>query len=91
MTSTASDAAQQKFWQILTLPASRAAAVSIFDEEALPTIGESRGTAIWISDDDAETEDDDDDDEGQDFDDSQLCIIRTTASIADHWGKFFIL
>ncbi|KAH7129685.1 hypothetical protein B0J13DRAFT_452591 [Dactylonectria estremocensis] len=87
MTSTTSDAGQQKLRQSFTPPASQAVAVSLCDEEALSATGESRDTAIWIFDDETDAEDEDDD-EGQNFDDSRSCTTPTT-SIADHLGKFF--
>jgi hypothetical protein len=90
MTLTISDAGQQKLRQDLTPPASPAVAVSLCDKEALSATGESRDSAIWISDDDTDTEDGDDD-EGQDFDDSQSYTTPTTTSIADHSGKVFTL
>jgi hypothetical protein len=82
MILTIYDAGQQKFRQSLTSPASPAVAVSLGDEEALSATGESKDSAIWISDDDTDTEDEDGD-EGQDLD-SQSCITATTTSIADH-------
>ncbi|KAH7110977.1 hypothetical protein B0J13DRAFT_591074 [Dactylonectria estremocensis] len=87
MTSTTSDAGQQKLRQSFTPPASQAVDISPSDEEALSASGESKHAAIWISDDETDTEDEGDD-EGQDFDDSQSCTTPTT-SIADHLGKFF--
>ncbi|KAH7142259.1 hypothetical protein DER46DRAFT_630897 [Fusarium sp. MPI-SDFR-AT-0072] len=69
MTSTNSDAGEQKLRQSFTASASQAVDVSPH-------------AAIWISDDETDTEDEDDD-EGQDFDDSQSCTTPTI-SIADH-------
>ncbi|KAF4451436.1 hypothetical protein F53441_5604 [Fusarium austroafricanum] len=87
MASTTSNAEQEKLRQSFTLPASQAVAVSLCDEEALSATGESRGTAIWISDDETDTEDEDDD-EGRNFGDSQSCTTPTT-SIADHLEPAF--
>ncbi|KAH6955669.1 hypothetical protein BKA56DRAFT_625147 [Ilyonectria sp. MPI-CAGE-AT-0026] len=45
----------------IPLPASQAVTISLCDEKALSATGESKNTAIWISDDDFNTEDGDDD------------------------------
>ncbi|PNY27502.1 Uncharacterized protein TCAP_02568 [Tolypocladium capitatum] len=84
MTSTVSDAGQQELLRSLALPASQADATSLCDEEVLSATGESRDTAICISNDETDIEDKGDD-KGQDFDDSQSCTTPTT-SIADHFG-----
>ncbi|KAH7239906.1 uncharacterized protein BKA55DRAFT_542505 [Fusarium redolens] len=77
MTSTTSDARQQKPQQSLTFAASPAVAPSLCDEEASSAAGESRDTPIWISDDESVTEDEDDD-EGRHFDNSQSRATPTT-------------
>ncbi|KAI3581762.1 hypothetical protein IWW34DRAFT_787330 [Fusarium oxysporum f. sp. albedinis] len=82
MTSTTSDAGQRKLRQSFTPPASQTVDVSPSDEVVLSASGESRHAAIWISDDETDTEDEGDD-EGQNFDNSQSCTTPTT-SIADH-------
>jgi hypothetical protein len=86
MTSTTSDAGQQKLRHSFTPPASQADDVLLCGEEALSDSGESRETAILISD-DTDTEDEDDG-EGRNFDKSQSYTTPTAISAVDYLGEF---
>ncbi|KAF5019670.1 hypothetical protein F66182_8320 [Fusarium sp. NRRL 66182] len=86
MTTIVSDARQQELLQKSTLPTPQADDVLLGDEEAALATGESRDAAIWISDDQTDTEDEDDEDD-QDLNDPQSCTTATT-SAADHLAKF---
>ncbi|KAF5697008.1 hypothetical protein FMUND_15536 [Fusarium mundagurra] len=84
MISITSDDGQQTLLKSLAPPASRAVAVSLSDKEAvLSADGKSKGDAIWISSDNDFDTKDEGNNEGQDLDDSQLCITPMT-SIADY-------
>ncbi|WAO93448.1 Hypothetical protein NCS54_01099600 [Fusarium falciforme] len=80
MTSTFSDAEQQKSRQSSSPPRSQAATISLCDDEAHLALGESKDATIWIFS-DSETEDEDE--EGQVVDDSQSSTTTAT-TITSH-------